>query len=235
MLKALIFDMDGTLSETEELHRLAFNRTFAEFNLGWDWTKPLYRELLSISGGKERMRDYSREFGNPISEELLAEAHAAKTAHYGQLVQSDHLELRSGVKALLEAARDEGLKLAIATTSVRLNVERLCQSCFGTDALSIFDVVSTSDCVKHKKPAPDLYEYALESLGLDTSECIAIEDSRVGLLSAKAANLRCVVVPGYYTTGGDFHEADVVVDGFEVIPTGSAMEELLKKAEAAAA
>lgn len=215
-IAALIFDVDGTLAETEELHRRAFNDTFSAEGLSWHWDRETYRELLKTTGGKERMRAFIRDFSPPDApdEADIPRIHAAKTARYAELVASGALELRPGIADLMADARRHGVRIAVATTTNRPNVDALTMACFGKAASEVFDVIAAGDEVKSKKPAPDVFLLALERLGLQAQACIAFEDSRNGLLSAKGAGLKTVVSPGPYTEGQDFSEADIVVGCF---------------------
>ena len=209
-MPALIFDVDGTLAETEELHRQAFNRAFADQGIGWQWDEALYRDLLKVTGGKERILAYAQGQGG-MSVPDAARLHAAKTRHYVDAVDGGRLALRPGIAALIDEARARGVALAIATTTSRDNVDSLLAHTLGPD--HGFDVIACGDMVPAKKPAPDIYELALRMLGMPAGECLAIEDSANGLQAAKAAGLRCVVTPALYTVADDFTGAQIIVDG----------------------
>lgn len=216
-LQALIFDVDGTLAETEEVHRQAFNAAFQEAGLGWTWDVALYRELLSVTGGKERIRAYVERHAPPgggHALEQVASLHAAKTKFYTQAVERGDVALRPGIRPLVEAARGRGLRLAIATTTTLANVEALVAATFGRRTLDLFEVVVAGDEVARKKPAPEVYLQALARLGLPAAACIAFEDSPAGLASARSAGLRTVVSPGLYTAGFDTAGATWVVEAW---------------------
>jgi HAD superfamily hydrolase (TIGR01509 family) len=213
---ALIFDVDGTLADTEELHRQAFNEAFFACGVGWRWGPALYAELLQVTGGKERIASYLSQQRVAAAERgrllrLIPEIHATKTRLYQELVALGHLHPRDGVLRLLTEARAAGLKLAIASTTSPQNVESLLMSSFGCDAISWFTVIATGDIVARKKPAPDIYSYALERLGVAPRRAIAFEDSSIGVRSAKAAGLFTVATPSLWTIGQDFGAADVVL------------------------
>jgi HAD superfamily hydrolase (TIGR01509 family) len=216
MLKAIIFDVDGTLAETEELHRIAFNMAFDDNDLPWNWDRAQYRELLKVSGGKERIRHFidieelpQRHRGDlPY---FIARLHQSKTAVYTQAVIDGKAELRPGVRELIAAAQAEGIRLAIATTTSLPNVEALLQAAFSDAGEGLFEVICAGDSVPAKKPAPDIYLDALRQLGLSAADCIAIEDSRNGLLSAHQAGIPTLVTPGIYTDDQDFSEAQLVL------------------------
>lgn len=213
-LEALIFDVDGTLAETEELHRHAFNHAFATLGLGWEWSPELYRELLQVTGGKERIRHFVESARPKDGERALAEMptlHREKTRRYGTLVATGTLKPRPGVLRLMQEARAEGVKLAIATTSDPANVEALLRASFAPDAPSWFSVIGAGDVVPNKKPAPDVYLYVLKKLAVPASHAIAIEDSENGLLAAVAAGLTVVATPSSYTDSDDFSKAHVIL------------------------
>lgn len=216
-IAALIFDVDGTLAETEELHRRAFNETFAAHDLGWVWEEDLYLDLLRTTGGKERIRAYQREYldGDILSEADIHALHAQKTARYAKLVADGGLVLRPGIEDLLQLARSLNWRLAVATTTTRPNVEALCQAVWACEALEVFDVIAAGDEVEAKKPAPDVYLLALERLGLSPELCVAFEDSEAGVRAAHGAGIRVFVSPSQYTLGQDFELADGMATSFE--------------------
>ena len=201
MLKALIFDVDGTLAETEDLHRQAFNRAFGALGLPWAWTPEFYAELLTVMGGKERLAHYIETFQAPDAETLrgrLAEIHGLKTRVYGNLIESGSLGLRPGVARLIGEARAAGLRLAVASTTNRANVDGLLRINFpGGDAP--FPVIACGDEAARKKPAPDVFDLAVSRLGIDPSEAIAFEDSAAGIRSALDAGLPVLATRSRYT------------------------------------
>jgi HAD superfamily hydrolase (TIGR01509 family) len=213
-LSALIFDVDGTLAETEELHRRAFNETFAEAGLPWQWSQAEYKQLLKTTGGKERMARHAAEIGTDPASLPIAELHRVKTARYVGLMARGEIALRPGIDALIHDARAAGLKVAVATTTSFENVEALARAVWGKGAREVFDDVAAGDMVAVKKPAPDVYDLALRQLGVAADAAVALEDSRNGLRSAKAAGLRCVISAGPYTADEDFTGADLVIGCF---------------------
>lgn len=218
-LAALIFDVDGTLADTErDGHRVAFNRAFADAGLDWEWSVELYGELLSVTGGKERILHYlhhhNPDFRPPADlEAFIASLHAAKTAHYTRMLSAGRIPLRNGVGRLLRQAREEGLRLAIATTTTPANVMALLKYTLAPDAAEWFDVIAAGDIVPAKKPAPDIYLWTLRELALPPTACIAVEDSRNGVQSAWRAGIRSILVTtNDYTAADDFSGASLVVD-----------------------
>lgn len=223
---ALILDVDGTLADTErDGHRCAFNAAFAEVGLDWDWSEVLYGELLAITGGKERIRHYIEHwrpaFPDPGDfDGFIADLHQRKTRHYLDLLGQGRIPLREGVMRLLRQARDEGVRLAIATTTTPENVSTLLACGGGTDIGDWFEVIAAGDVVPAKKPAPDIFHLALEELRLPASSCVAIEDSANGVRAALGADLRALLVTvNAYTQDQDFSAAALVTDGLGVPDT----------------
>lgn len=217
-VRALIFDVDGTLAETEEFHRAAFNAVFAAEGRAWRWDKPFYGELLKVMGGKERLRHFAEIRGIDLSEAELRRLHAAKNVEYAQLMRSGACRLRPGVEDVIRGAAGRGLKLAVATTTSRVNLEELLAATLGPSGMSLFAATVCGDEAAQKKPAPDVYIKALELLGIPAEACLAFEDTRNGLLAARAAGIATIITPNFYTEGEDFSgalevRADLV--GFE--------------------
>lgn len=216
-LRALIFDVDGTLADTErDGHRVAFNAAFAERGLPWSWSARAYGDLLAVAGGKERIRHFAGTLpahGRPADlEALVADLHEEKTRRYAALARSGAMPLRPGVERLLGEALRAGLVLAIATTTSAPNVTALLEGTLGRAAARWFAVVGAGDVVPAKKPAPDIYHHVLDRLGLPPAACLAFEDSGNGLRAALGAGVATVVTPTDYTRGQDRSGAALVVE-----------------------
>jgi beta-phosphoglucomutase-like phosphatase (HAD superfamily) len=229
-IEALIFDVDGTLADTEETHRRAFNDAFESLRLEWRWSAPAYGRLLSTAGGKERLRAFVDSLPVwPTERRLLAaripEIHRTKTAIYARLIEQGAAPLREGVEPLIEAAERAGVPLAIASTTTRSNIEALLGAALGDGGIRRFVVVGADDDVGRKKPAPDIFRFVLRELHLPAARCVALEDSSQGLRAAKAAGLFTVVTPTQWTKNEDFAGADWV------LPSLASHERLLDEME----
>jgi HAD superfamily hydrolase (TIGR01509 family) len=214
-LEALVFDFDGTIADTEETHRQAFNHAFVRFGVGWEWTKPLYRELLRVSGGVERLAHFIGTLALPETEaaRLLAcvpAMHAEKTRVYADLVADGRCPLRPGIARIVDEATRDRIALAIASTSSAASVDALLGRHLGAGRTA-FAAIACGDYVGHKKPAPDIYRLALAMLGRRAGECVAFEDSVNGVRAAKRAGLFTVATPSAWTIGEAFEDADLVL------------------------
>ena len=212
-MTTLIFDVDGTLAETERYgHRVAFNQAFADAGLDWFWSESVYGELLAISGGKERIRYYMTHYlPNQISlnDDWVQTLHSAKSYYYRRLLEQGKIPLRPGVKRLIREANQAEIPCAIATTSAWENTVALLETHFGTTA--DFCAIAAGDMVAHKKPAPDIYHYLLDELGVPKEDCLVFEDSEAGLTAATKAGLKTVITLNHYTAHQDFSTATLVL------------------------
>ena len=215
-MKALVFDCDGVLVDTErDGHRVAFNRAFAQIGLDTEWDVDLYGELLKIAGGKERMRHYFDDRGWPVDAddrgEFISRLHKTKTDLFMQIIESGQLPLRSGVQRLVDEAIDTGVALAVCSTSNERAVQLILEKILGAERKSRFSAILAGDVVSKKKPDPEIYELAKQHLGLNGEDCVVVEDSRNGLLAATGAGMHCLVTTTAYTADEDSREADGVV------------------------
>ena len=216
-LQAVIFDVDGTLANTEgNGHRVAFNQAFEKLGLNWHWSPEFYGELLTITGGKERIRLYVKQYApemltQPDFDGWVLRVYQLKSQIYTNLVLTGVIPLRPGVARLIQELRDADLRLAVATTTAPASLNSLIQANFKCDMNAIFEVICAGDQVARKKPAPDAYEWVLAKLGLSPHACLVIEDSSIGLASARAAGLPTVITVSPYTEGEDFDGALAIV------------------------
>ena len=232
-LEALIFDVDGTLAETEEVHRASFNEAFVVSGLAWCWSVERYMSLLKTAGGKERIRAYASQVGQLLFDEDVAAIHEAKTERYVEKIAAGTLGPRPGIAALIEDVRRSHVRLAIATTTSRPNVDALVRSLFGEPAEVVFEVIAAGDEVATKKPAPDVYLLALERLGLPAAACVAFEDSANGVNAALAAGIRTVVAPGKYTLEESFPSETIRLGSFSEVASLSLLQQSIAMASVA--
>lgn len=214
-IKAMFFDQDGVIIDTErDGHRVAFNQTFKEFGFDFEWSVEKYHELLQIAGGKERMKHYlhTEGFGKPIKpeeeDELIKAMHKRKTEVFIELIESGRLPLRPGVKRFLKEAMDAGLILGVCTTSNERAAHAIAYQILKDIR---FDFVLAGDIVSKKKPDPEIYLLALSKAAVKPEECVVIEDSRNGVLAAKAAGMHVVATTNVYTEKEDLSDADIIV------------------------
>ncbi|XP_022737811.1 CBBY-like protein [Durio zibethinus] len=217
---ALLFDCDGVLVDTEkDGHRISFNDTFKEKELGVTWDVDLYGELLKIGGGKERMTAYFNKTGwperAPKSEEerkeFIASLHKRKTELFMALIENRLLPLRPGVAKLIDQALGKGVKVAVCSTSNEKAVSAVVSCLLGPERAEKIKIFA-GDVVPRKKPDPAIYTLAANTLGVDPSSCVVVEDSAIGLAAAKAAEMTCIVTKSGYTADEDFLNADAVFD-----------------------
>lgn len=214
-IKAVFFDQDGVIIDTErDGHRVAFNQTFKDFGYDFEWDVDYYHELLQIAGGKERMKHHlnTKGFGKEINpdeiDDLVQRMHKHKTAVFVELIESGHLPLRPGIKRFMKEINQEGLVMGICTTS---NEQAARAVVNGVLADIKFDFVLAGDIVSKKKPDPEIYNLALEKSGLKPEECLVIEDSRNGVLAARAAGMFVVATTNPYTEKEDLSGAHIIV------------------------
>lgn len=220
-LKAVLFDVDGTLAETERFgHLVAVNEAFEAVGLDWRWSAELYGELLKVTGSTERINHYvanwqpSYRHVNENLDELIAEIVEHKNANYKRIAEGGEIPLRPGVERVLREIHGSDVRMGIATTTTPQNVDALLIGNIGGDVLDWFEVIAAGNMVPVKKPAPDVYDFALQQMGLKPEECLAVEDSENGVRSALAAGMPVLVIESEYSTGHDLSGACLIVDSW---------------------
>ncbi len=219
-LKALIFDVDGTLADTEmNGHRVAYNRAFEKMGVPWYWSEATYGEILTVSGGKERMQYFVDNYQPDIPpgsvvDELIPAIYETKTEIFRDMLLTGMIPLRCGVERIFNEARQAGIRLAIATTTAPSNVQHILTSTLGKESLDWFDMIAAGDIVANKKPSGEIYQLVLDEMGWRADECVAFEDSENGCLSARDADLPVIITVTSYTRDEPFIGADLVLDQF---------------------
>jgi len=214
-IKAVFFDQDGVIIDTErDGHRVSFNMTFKEFGFTDEWDVEYYHELLQVGGGKERMKHHwkTKGFSRPLTEEeidvLVKDMHKRKTALFVELIESGKLPLRPGIHRFMKEAMEAGLMVAVCTTSNEQAAKTITEKILSDIK---FEIVLAGDVVKNKKPDPEIYNLALEKLGLKPDEVFVVEDSKNGVKAAKAAGAKVIVTTNHYTEKEDVDAGEVIV------------------------
>ena len=215
-LKAIIFDVDGTLGETEQVHREAFNAAFRAEDLDWNWSTELFREISEIPGGRERLRHYVENYHPECverfeKEDLFLKVHRQKTRLFGRLLEDSGTSLRTGVGRLITDARSSGILLGVCTTSQLETFEILVINALGFEAISWFKAVVSGKDVRKRKPDPEGYVEVLRKLRINADEAVVIEDSPQGVQAARAAGIKVIAAPSESTREKEFAGAEIVL------------------------
>lgn len=226
-LKAVIFGAIGTIAETSDIQRQAFNKAFQAAGLDWDWNAETYRDLLKLNGGQTRIRAYrdANSVNAEVTDTAIADLHQAKTTDYVAMLDRADLQPRQGVVELIDACISQNIQVAFCTSTSRENVNGLKAALAGILPFERFATIVTIDRIDRIKPAPDAYLYCLQQLGLNADEAIAIEDTPVSMAAAQTAGIFTIATPGAATSGQDFSGADLLlpdltgmsVDGLSVL------------------
>jgi len=225
-IKGIIFDVDGTIADTEDIHRQAFNKAFSKFNLNWYWSKEKYHELLFISGGKERItRCLVEDKATKKNISFIKELHKCKSEYYRSILLGSDIDLRPGVKRLITEAKEKNIKIGIATNSSTENLQTLIKKTLKVEPEELFNTIVTSNVITDKKPSPEVYYRALKNLELSANKCIAIEDTANGNTSAIKAGLRTVITTHAYTADNDFDGASLVLNNLGEPKDGFCVDE----------
>lgn len=212
LLSAVLFDVDGTIAETEGIHLQAFNEAFKKIKIAWNWSKPTYKALLEIAGSENRIRYFNSKTKSNFSNDLIRELVKQKTKIYQEKLLSKSFYVRPGVFELVDALKKSKIKIGVATSTSMDNAMKLFSLIWGNEAQNLFSVISTPKLNVNNKPAPDLYNIALQDLKVRPENVVAIEDSKIGLKSAKAASISTILAPSEFTRGDNFSDADLIVE-----------------------
>ena len=202
--KAVLFGSIGTIAETSELQRKAFNQAFKIDNLDWIWTKKIYKILLNKSGGKDRILNYASQKKISVDADHLRNL---KTKIFNDYLKKNKLKPRPGVKQLISYCKKNNIKIGLVTSTTKNNINSIFFCLRGSLNIKDFDFIGNSKIIKKPKPFPDIYKLALKKLKLKANQCIAIEDSQESLNSAIRANIKCLIFPGKFHTSKKFKGA----------------------------
>jgi len=208
-MSAVLFGSISTVADTSELQRQAFNQAFDAHGLGWEWDRPDYLAMLRTSGGQARIDDYAQARGQAVDAKAV---HETKSKIFQESLATAPLTARPGVADTIRGAKDQGLKVGLVTTTSRANISALIEALSPDVSLDDFDVIVDSSSVGRPKPDPAAYSFALQSLGEDHGDCVAVEDNVDGVRAALAAGLTCVAFPNENTAQHDFGAAERRVD-----------------------
>jgi HAD superfamily hydrolase (TIGR01509 family) len=213
--RCVLFDVDGTIAETEgHAHLPAFNQALEEAGLDWRWTTADYKRLLKTTGGFERLLRFAAESGNDAEalREQLAQVHKNKNRHFAAIMASGAVAPRAGFRELVVHLARQNIGWGVVTTTSRGNWDALWMYSLAPLGLPVPEVIVCGEDVAAKKPDPEAYLLALKRLNMTAAECCAIEDSRNGLLAARAADLEVAIVRSEFFADENFDEAALVVD-----------------------
>lgn len=215
-LNAILFDVGGTIAESEEIHRVSFNEAFKEFGLNWYWDEAIYRELVFIGGGKERIKHYiTRAWPEMLKQKNLTKyiesVHKIKGQIYEEFLNDSQLKARPGIIRLLKELKNEKIRLAIVSDTTEENLINLFKKGLGINPIEWFEILAHGGCTIQKKPSPDIYLWTLERLKLPPELCLAIEDAPRGVDSAIDAGLKVLVTPSIYTLEEKFEKSSLLL------------------------
>ena len=215
-LNAVLFDVGGTIAESEEIHRVSFNEAFKEFGLTWYWDEAIYRELVFVGGGKERIKHYiTRAWPEMLKQKNLTKyiesVHKIKGQIYEEFLNDSQLKARPGIIRLLKELKNEKIRLAIVSDTTEENLINLFKKGLCINPIEWFEILAHGGCTIQKKPSPDIYLWTLERLKLPPEACLAIEDAPRGVDSATDAGLKVLVTPSIYTLEENFEKSSLLL------------------------
>ena len=215
-LNAVLFDIGTIISNSDEVHRQSFNEAFKEFGLKWYWDEAIYKELVLVGGGKERIKYYIKRASPELLKQknlvnYIQSIHKIKSQIYEDLLHDFKIEVRPGILRLLKEIKKNNLRLGLVSDTTEENLKNLFKKSLNVIPCDCFDVIAHGGCNLPKKPSPDIYYWALEQLKLPPNSCIAIEDYQRGIDSARGAGLNVIVTPSMYTTTNELRGASLIV------------------------
>ncbi len=215
---AVLLGSISTVVDTSELQRRAFNEAFSRHGLDWEWDRERYVSMLESNGGRDRIAEYARSVGRSVDADAV---HATKSEIFQELLGSSPQRPRPGVAETIHAAHEQGLRVGLVTSTSSENVAALLAAVKGEIGTDELDVVVDSSRVEATKPDPAAYRLALEELGLDAAQCVAVEDNVGGVQAAAAAGVPCVAFPNENTASSDFDAAVGRVDHLDLAQLSS--------------
>ena len=200
-MKAILFGSIGTLIETSDIQRESFNQAFKENGLDWYWSKETYKNLLKNSGGSKRIENFAKKNNIDIDSKFLRQR---KTEIFNNILKSRDTPPREGVLEIIKYAKSHNIKIGLASSTTVENIEAVFITLNKVITKRDFDFIGNDTLIEKQKPDPDIYFKAIECLGINSSECIAIEDSVESAKSAIKAKIECVAFPGLFHIDDNF-------------------------------
>jgi HAD superfamily hydrolase (TIGR01509 family) len=209
-MSAVLFGSIGSVVETSEVQRAAFNEAFKRHHLTWNWSREEYQQLLLQSGGRHRIEIYAKSRGENVD---AAGIHRTKSEIFQRAIREGSMQPRPGVADLIQYAKERDLKVGLVTTTSRSNIDALLSSVAKLIDAQHFDTIVDITQAAAPKPSPSCYKVAMQHLGEAPESCIAIEDNVDGVAAAKAVGLICIAFPGNNTADHDYVDADFCTHG----------------------
>ena len=211
--KALLFGSIGTIIETSEIQRRSFNNAFKEAGLEWYWDEKDYANLLQKSGGVKRIEEFAQKNNTTVD---ALKIRSLKTELFNQYLITERFKPREGVEDVIDYAKEKKLKLGFVTSTSRNNINAVFTALKDFIHEDIFDFIGNNNLIENSKPNSEIYYKALESLSLNASECIAIEDTEESVKSAIDAKIKCVGFPGNFHKHNSFNQCEIKLNKLDL-------------------